>query len=104
MPELQENTELDARFIEQEHRFLRVLSNLYETRSLASTDSRRRAAVRAAIWRMFSPSTVAVAGGGAVAIRLLGSGLAVRGKSPFYAAGRRFGNQSTRLCFIWNLS
>lgn len=64
---VEERIELEARFIEQEHRLVKIAVSFYETRSLPTTDPRRQAAVRALIWRLFSPSTVVVATGGTIA-------------------------------------
>lgn len=48
--------QLQSQFIEQEHRFIRVLTNFFvETRGLPSSDPRRKAASKALIWQ-FVPS------------------------------------------------
>jgi hypothetical protein len=66
-----DDSKMEARFIEQEHRLIMIFLNVFNTRPLQSSDLRRQAAVRALIWRLLSPSTAVLAGGGAVAIGTL---------------------------------
>ncbi|MDD2735044.1 MAG: hypothetical protein PHF56_13965 [Desulfuromonadaceae bacterium] len=48
-----ENIELEAKLIEQEHRLLRVLSNVFfETKALSPSDPRRIAARKALLWQL----------------------------------------------------
>jgi uncharacterized protein YjbI with pentapeptide repeats len=59
---------LEAALTAQEHRLFHVLYNFYQTRKLPRDDERRDAANRALLWRIVSPTTVAVASGGILAV------------------------------------
>ncbi|MEM7235473.1 MAG: pentapeptide repeat-containing protein [Planctomycetota bacterium] len=59
---------IQAKFIEQEHRLVRIVLNFLERGKYPDGDPRGPAARRAFVWRIFSPGTAAVVGGGAVAI------------------------------------
>lgn len=62
-------TDIEARLIEQEHRWVGVAMNLHSAFSQhPSGDARRSAALRAVLWRLFSPATVLGAGIGLVSI------------------------------------
>jgi uncharacterized protein YjbI with pentapeptide repeats len=63
--------DLEARFIEQEHRVVRVIQNFLGRKQWPDGDPRRAAARNAVIWRIFSPGAAAVATGGFVAIATL---------------------------------
>jgi hypothetical protein len=63
--------ELEARFIEQEHRIVRVVQNYFDRKRWPPDDPRRVAARNAVIWRVLTPGTAAVAAGGLVAIATL---------------------------------
>ncbi|MCF2829401.1 MULTISPECIES: pentapeptide repeat-containing protein [unclassified Pseudoalteromonas] len=59
--------QIEARLIEQEHRLIPVILNVIETRrKYEKSDSRRIAAVKALVWRLFTPANAAVVGMGAV--------------------------------------
>jgi hypothetical protein len=61
--------ELEAKLIEQDHRWVSVAMNLYQAfTALPKGDMRRAAALRAVLWRVFSPATVAGAGIGLISI------------------------------------
>ncbi|MBS0430427.1 MAG: pentapeptide repeat-containing protein [Proteobacteria bacterium] len=63
--------ELEARFIEQEHRIVRVVQNYFDRKRWTLDDPRRAAARNAILWRMFAPGTAAVAASSLVAIATL---------------------------------
>lgn len=69
--ELTLSPELEARFIEQEHRIVRVVQNYFDRKRWAVDDPRRLAARNAVIWRVLTPGTAAVATGGLVAVATL---------------------------------
>ncbi len=58
--------ELESSLIEQEHRFLPLLNNFFNRKNTwQKGDPRRKAAVKALVWRLFfSPVVIAIAGGG----------------------------------------
>jgi len=60
--------EIEAKFYEQEHRFVQVILNFIKRKEWESDDPRRKATVKALIWRLLSPATAAVAGGSLIAI------------------------------------
>jgi uncharacterized protein YjbI with pentapeptide repeats len=59
--------DLEARFLEQEHRVVRVIQNYFDSKKWAVGDPRRAAARNALLWRLLAPSTAAVATSGLVA-------------------------------------
>jgi hypothetical protein len=63
--------ELEARFIEQEHRIVRVVQNYFDRKRWPAEDPRRTAARNAVIWRILTPGTAAVAASGFVALATL---------------------------------
>lgn len=63
--------ELEAKFIEQEHRVVRVVQNYFDRKRWPPDDARRIAARNAVIWRVLTPGAAAVATGGLVAIATL---------------------------------
>lgn len=65
------DTETKIKFIEQEHRIAKIVQNIWETRGLPHDDPIKTAAMRALIWRFFSGGTIAVTGGGLIAIGTL---------------------------------
>lgn len=62
---------LEARFIEQEHRFIKIVQNYFTNRARPAGDVRQTSARNALLWHIFSPATVAVAGGGIIAVASL---------------------------------
>jgi hypothetical protein len=61
--------ELESKLIEQDHRWVGVFVSLYSTYSrLPSGDPRRSAAVRALVWRIFSPATIAAGAIGLISL------------------------------------
>jgi uncharacterized protein YjbI with pentapeptide repeats len=63
--------DLEARFIEQEHRIVRVVQNYFDRKRWPVDDPRRVAARNAVVWRVLTPGTAAVATGGLLAIATL---------------------------------
>jgi uncharacterized protein YjbI with pentapeptide repeats len=64
--------EIEARFLEQDHRPVRIWHNWWLSRDYPAGDPRKEAAVKAVFWWIFSPATVAVAGAGFTAVASLG--------------------------------
>ncbi|PHV05605.1 hypothetical protein CSQ96_19385 [Janthinobacterium sp. BJB412] len=64
--------EVEARFIEQEHRIVRVVQNYFDRKNWPADDPRRVAARNAVIWRVLAPGTAAVAASGIIALATLG--------------------------------
>ncbi len=62
---------VEAQFVEQEHRRVRIILNFLATRSLAADDPRRPAAVRALVWSLFGGTGAAVVTGGLIALLTL---------------------------------
>ena len=62
---------LEARFMEQEHRIVRVVQNYFDRKRWPAGDPRRIAARNAVIWRVLTPGTAAVAASGLVAVATL---------------------------------
>lgn len=62
---------LEAQLIEQDHNLFRILPRYLKRAQWPLGDTRRDAAVRALLWRLLSPGTVALAGGGIVAVGTL---------------------------------
>lgn len=60
--------QIEAKFYEQEHRFIQVILNFTNRKKWERDDPRRVAVVKALVWRVLSPSTAAVAGGSLIAI------------------------------------
>jgi uncharacterized protein YjbI with pentapeptide repeats len=63
--------EVEALFIEQEHRIVRVVQNYFDRKKWPADDPRRVAARNAVIWRVLAPGTAAVAAGGLIALATL---------------------------------
>ncbi|MBC5782337.1 pentapeptide repeat-containing protein [Ramlibacter sp. USB13] len=63
--------DLEARFLEQEHRIVRVVQNFFDRTKWPADDPRRAAARNALLWRVLAPGTAAVAAGGIVAVATL---------------------------------
>lgn len=60
------DAETEAKFVEQEHRLVRIIVNVLEYRRADPDDPRKKAALKALVWRIFSPGTAAAVGlGGA---------------------------------------
>ena len=74
----QERENLQAKLVEQEHRLVQVVWNLYEFRKHPDAEM-RRAAWRALIWKLFAPraTTVAIVTGGLFTLALTGLGLII---------------------------
>ena len=61
--------ELEAKLVAQEHRTVQIIWNfLGRRRHWKDGDPRRAAAVRALVWKFFSPGTMAIAGGSLVGL------------------------------------
>lgn len=61
--------ELEAKLIEQDHRLVPVLHYFFaKRRALPKDDPRREASLRAVLWRILSPQTVATAGIGVASV------------------------------------
>jgi hypothetical protein len=90
VPMTQSEIQLEARFIEQEHRAPMVLLNMLECRRLDPTDPRKRAARRALIFRLLSPSVWVVATSGIGVLSLIGLLLA-------FQANQLIGEQNQKL-------
>jgi uncharacterized protein YjbI with pentapeptide repeats len=63
--------DLEARFIEQEHRIVRVVQNYFDRTQWPAGDPRRRAARNAVVWRILAPGTAAVAASSLIAVATL---------------------------------
>lgn len=60
--------EIEARFLEQDHRSVRIWHNWWLSRSLPAGDPRKSAALKAIFWWFFSPGKAAIAGAGLTAV------------------------------------
>jgi hypothetical protein len=54
--------QIEAKFIAQEHRILRIVLNLIKFLGESRSDVRRKAAIEAFIWNFFNPASGRVAG------------------------------------------
>ncbi len=88
--------ELEAKLIEQDHRWVSVAMNLYHAFSQhPSGDLRRTAALRAVVWRIFSPATVVGAGIGLLSI--LGLVIALQANHLLALQNKRIDQQTLLL-------
>lgn len=83
---------IDAALIEQEHRLPAVILNYWKTRGFEKTDPRRSAAVKAILWRIFSPGTAAA--GGLTLVTIFGTLIAFQANSLLLNQNQKIDQQS----------